>query len=139
MKSIILKYGHVPCLLYIGVFFCCFYNYHLLYTEQLQVFQFTRLYAETLIGQPGGITAWLGEFVMQFYCINHLAGLVITAVLLILFVLQKGLLRSWRLPDYQVLCLLPVGAFALFFLEIQAQMGAALSVVVALGTVCNVN
>lgn len=138
MKSIILKYGHVPCLLYIGVFFCCFYNYHLLYTEQLQVFQFTRLYAETLIGQPGGITAWLGEFVMQFYCINHLAGLVITAVLLTLFMLQRRLLQSWRLPDYQALCLLPVGAFALFFLGTQAQVGAALSVVVALGTVWGV-
>ncbi|MCS2889819.1 DUF6057 family protein [Parabacteroides faecis] len=48
------KYGAGILFLFIAVFFCFFYNYHLLYVEQLQLFRFTELYFQSLIGKPGG-------------------------------------------------------------------------------------
>lgn len=101
------KYGPGILFLFIAVFFCFFYNYHLLYVEQLQLFQFTELYFQSLINKPGGMADYMGAFFTQFYAWNHTGGLLLTVALLLLFTLQKRIARSWELKVTDTFLLIP--------------------------------
>lgn len=135
MKTRLLSYGYILCFLFTGIFFCGYYNHHLLYVEQLQLFRLTRSYATSLLSEPGGPSAWLGEFLTQFYSVNYVGGLLVVAVLLIYYLLLKKLFRLWIPGCNTACCLLPVCAFALFFMDVHAQLGAAVAVTWAVGFV----
>lgn len=126
------KYGYIVLFLLIAVFFCFYYNYHLLYTEQLQLFQFSGLYFESLINKPGGLSNYLGTFLTQFYAWNHTGGLLITFILWLLFFVQKRIARSWCIKIADVFLLFPTLIFTLFFMDVNAQIGGALAVLIAI-------
>lgn len=127
------KYGPGILFLFIAVFFCFFYNYHLLYVEQLQLFQFTELYFQSLINKPGGMADYLGAFFTQFYAWNHTGGLLLTVALLLLFTLQKRIARSWELKVTDTFLLIPPVICTLFFMDINARFGALAAVLTAMG------
>lgn len=126
------KYGYIVLFLFIAVFFCFYYNYHLLYTEQLQLFQFSGLYFESLIHKPGGLSNYLGAFLTQFYAWNHTGGLLITFILWLLFFVQKCTARSWCTKIADVFLLFPTLLFTLFFMDVNAQLGGVLAVLIAI-------
>lgn len=134
MKTILLNYAYAILLAYIAVFFCFFYNYHLLYMEQLQVFRFSGLYFRSLVDKPGGLMDWAGGFVTQFFCLNHVGGLVLAGLLGILLGLQRVVLRRLGLERYSLAALLPVAAFAFYFMDVNAGLGALLGVLTALAS-----
>lgn len=126
------KYGPGILFLFIAVFFCFFYNYHLLYVEQLQLFQFTELYFQSLINKPGGMADYMGAFFTQFYAWNHTGGLLLTVALLLLFTLQKRIARSWELKVTDTFLLIPPIICTLFFMDINARFGALAAVLTAM-------
>lgn len=127
------KYRAGILFLFIAVFFCFFYNYHLLYVEQLQLFRFTELYFQSLIGKPGGAADYLGAFFTQFYAWNYAGGLLLTFALLLLFSLQKRIVRSWELKATDTFLLIPPVICALFFMDINARFGGLAAVLIAMG------
>lgn len=64
------------------VFFVVFYQYHLHYQEQLQMFLFTSEYFGELMSRPGGLADYIGTFLTQFYYFSW-AGAIIIALLLV--------------------------------------------------------
>ena len=132
IQSVFLKYGYVAFFLYIAIFLCFFYNYHLLYTEQLQIFQFTNFYFLTLIERPGGLANYIGSFITQFYIFNHAAGLIIASLLFLLFFLQKKIEIAWHIKNGTVFSLILPALFTLFFMDINAQAGGLLATIIAM-------
>lgn len=132
IQSVFLKYGYAAFFLYIAIFLCFFYNYHLLYTEQLQIFQFTNFYFLTLIERPGGLANYIGSFITQFYIFNHAAGLIISSLLFLLFFLQKKIEIAWHIKNGTVFSLILPALFTLFFMDINAQAGGLLATIIAM-------
>lgn len=132
IQSVFLKYGYATFFLYIAIFLCFFYNYHLLYTEQLQIFQFTNFYLLTLIERPGGLANYIGSFITQFYIFNHAAGLIISSLLFLLFFLQKKIEIAWHIKNGTVFSLILPALFTLFFMDINAQAGGLLATIIAM-------
>ncbi len=63
------------------------YRAALNYREQLQLFQTTRTYFEDLIGRPGGLSAYIGEFLTQFFNNFWIGAAVMTGLLLLVMLL----------------------------------------------------
>jgi hypothetical protein len=74
----------------IFIFFSFFYNSHLHFEEQFQLFLLTGDFFTAKIGYPGGFSGWTGGFLTQFYYLS-LAGPLIIAGLL--FALQQIIKR----------------------------------------------
>jgi hypothetical protein len=72
------------------IFFSFFYNSHLHFEEQFQLFLLTGDFFTAKIGYPGGFSGWTGGFLTQFYYLS-LAGPLIIAGLL--FALQQIIKR----------------------------------------------
>ena len=121
----------LPILL-IGFFFMFGYNYHLIFKEQLQLFQFTTSYFQSFLDTPGGFGSWLGAFFTQFYHINHLGGFIIGCVLTLLLGMLLLFLKRWKMMRYVWFALIPVVVAALFLMDINANIGGVLSIVLAI-------
>ena len=67
-------------------FFAFFYNNHLHFVEQNQLFLLTVDYFISEIGFPGGFSGYLGGFLTQFYFLSLVGPLIIT---LLLFGIQQ--------------------------------------------------
>lgn len=59
------------------------YRYHFFYIEQFQLFMFSEEYMRETLFQPGGLSVYLSEFIVQFFYYPF-AGGIISAFLLIL-------------------------------------------------------
>ncbi len=70
----------------IFVFFAFFYNNHLHFEEQFQLFLLTDSYFLEKMGFPGGFSGWTGGFLTQFYYLSWAGPLVIACLL---FALQR--------------------------------------------------
>jgi len=68
------------------IFFAFFYNNHLHFEEQFQLFLLTCDYFILKLGSPGGFSGWTGEFLTQFYFLSLAGPFIITGVL---FALQQ--------------------------------------------------
>jgi hypothetical protein len=66
----------------IFLFFALFYNNHLHFEEQSQLFLLTGDYFISKINLPGGFSGWVGGFLTQFYYLSVVGPLIITALLL---------------------------------------------------------
>jgi hypothetical protein len=64
------------------IFFTFFYNAHLHFEEQYQLFLFTGGYFIEKLGFPGGFSGYTGGFLTQFYYLS-IAGPLIIAILLL--------------------------------------------------------
>ena len=117
----------------IGVFLFWFlaYPHALSYQEQYQLFQWTGDYFWQLVGVPGGLADWLGEFIVQFYYLAWAGALWLSVLFVALQRLSAvrrfyllsflpPLLLLWLMGDPSVLLSLPVAvvlalaAFRLF-------------------------
>lgn len=77
------------------VFFSLFYPYHFLEKEQIYIFQFTpQFFGEYLI-QPGGLSGWLGDFLVQFFIFPPAGGIILSLLLLAIWLLVRTLLKSF--------------------------------------------
>ena len=63
------------------IFFVFFYDHHLHFIEQLQLFILTGTYFLEKLVLPGGFNGWIGGFLTQFYFVP-IAGAMIIALLL---------------------------------------------------------
>jgi len=70
----------------IFIFFAFFYNHHLHFKEQLQLFLLTDDYFISKISFPGGFSGYLGGFLTQFYYLSLAGSLIIT---LLIFGIQQ--------------------------------------------------
>ena len=68
----------------IFIFFMYFYNSHLHFAEQFQLFLLTGDYFTSRIAFPGGLNGWLGDFLTQFYYLSFAGPLIIAGMLLFL-------------------------------------------------------
>jgi len=66
------------------LFFLRYYQFHLHYEEQLQLFLFTSDYWSQLISKPGGLADYIGTFFTQFYYVERLGALIIALLLVLL-------------------------------------------------------
>jgi len=74
----------------IYIFFAFFYNSHLHFIEQFQLFLLTDDFFLEKLSRPGGFSGYLGGFLTQFYYITWAGPLVISSLL---FVLQQVMIR----------------------------------------------
>ena len=70
----------------IFIFFAFFYNNHLHFEEQTQLFLLTGDYFLSKIGFPGGFSGYLGGFLTQFYYLSLVGPLILT---LLIFAIQQ--------------------------------------------------
>lgn len=114
-------------------FFCFRYMYHLLFAEQLQIFQFTSLYWEKYLSVPGGVAAYAGEFFTQFYYLGRIGGVILCLCLFIIYLMLRYILHLWRFDKaFAPLLLLPCAALAISYTDTNACLGGAVSVLLAL-------
>lgn len=63
-------------LFYISLFILLFlllqigYSYHFFYIEQFQLFMFSEDYLFETVSHPGGLSVYLGEFLVQFFLLS---------------------------------------------------------------------
>ena len=65
-------------------FFAFFYQYHLYYQEQYQLFLFTGDYFTQMSYHIGGLAAYLGSFLTQFFYYPKLGAFIIAVLLVII-------------------------------------------------------
>ncbi len=77
------------------VFFALYYQNHLHYQEQLQLFLFTSYYFTDLMSRPGGLADYLSAFFTQFYYYAWLGAFIIAILLVIIQLGIKALCDKW--------------------------------------------
>lgn len=104
--------SYLPALFCFGIIcLCCFHNYYFLFVEQFQIFRTDSLYIENFLKEPGGISAYTGCFITQFYLFNHIGGAIICILLTLLFLLMYLFMRKsgysqFYLPLLAIPCIL---------------------------------
>jgi Family of unknown function (DUF6057) len=78
----------------IFIFFTFFYNSHLHFVEQFQLFLLTGDSFTSKLGYPGGFSGWIGGFLTQFYYLTSAGPFIITGLLFVLQQVMKGILRK---------------------------------------------
>jgi len=78
----------------IFVFFAFFYNNHLHFEEQFQLFLLTDSYFTEKMGFPGGFSGWTGGFLTQFYYLSWAGPLIIAGLLFTLQRVTRQLLNT---------------------------------------------
>lgn len=76
----------------IFIFFAFFYNHHLHFEEQTQLFLLTGDYFISKISFPGGFSGYLGGFLTQFYYLSLVGPLIITVLIFAIQQLTKHIL-----------------------------------------------
>lgn len=103
-------------LFYIGLFVLLFlllqigYSYHFFYIEQFQLFMFSEYYLLETVFRPGGLSVYLGEFLVQFFY-YPLVGEIVSALLLICI---AGLVK--KCDSFDNTCFFQEGLILLFLL-----------------------
>jgi hypothetical protein len=76
----------------IFIFFAFFYNNHLHFEEQTQLFLLTGDYFLSKIGFPGGFSGYMGGFLTQFYYLSLVGPLIIAILILVIQQLTRQIL-----------------------------------------------
>ena len=82
------------------------YPHALSYQEQYQMFLWTGDYLADALRMPGGLAAWMGEWVVQFYYVGWLGALLLGVLFLVLHRLMVGATQEKR--HWDILCLVPL-------------------------------
>lgn len=85
------------------IFFAFFYQYHLYFQEQYQLFLFTGSYFTESLHHVGGLAGYLGAFLTQFYYYPKLGALIIAALLVIIQELMLYLSTMLKRQSYWTL------------------------------------
>ncbi len=127
MRSVISRYGKAALsLLFLTALYLFWWlrePFLLSYHEQYQLFLFTADYLCQALRIPGGMAAWMGEMVVQFFYVEWLGALLLAVLLWLLHVLTARVLHSrkwfllsfippvlvaWMMADESVLLAYPV-------------------------------
>lgn len=81
------------------VFFRFFYQYHLYFVEQLQIFLLTPAHFLSYFSKPGFLSSYIGDFLTQFYYLSGGGPAVISLTLMLLWLLVRRLLNLWNEKD----------------------------------------
>lgn len=86
----------IPALFFTGclLFFGLFYNYHLFFTEQLQVFLLTFDHFTGYLSKPAFLASYTGDFITQFYYLKWGGAVIITGTLILLWFVLKVTLNK---------------------------------------------
>lgn len=126
------------------LYFSVFNKYHLFYQEQVQLFRFSADYFYSLFYTPGGLSAYLGSFFIQFY-IKPLAGpLLVTLSGVVVWLLSIRFFRKlnlygilWSLIPVMIIAAMQsdqvyylgftigitmILAFAVFFISVKSEI-----------------
>lgn len=76
----------------IFIFFAFFYNNHLHFEEQVQLFLLTGDYFLSKMSYPGGFSGYLGGFLTQFYYLSLVGPLILTILIFAIQQLTKHIL-----------------------------------------------
>ena len=81
--------------MFVGVFLFWFvrYPHALSYQEQNQLFLFTADYLVSDVSKMGGLAAYLGEFIVQFYYVEWLGAAMLALVYVLLYVLLSRVMK----------------------------------------------
>ncbi len=74
------------------IFFAFFYNSHLHFEEQFQLFLLTDDFFISKISHPGGLSGYIGSFLTQFYYLSLAGPVIITGLLIALQQIMKRIL-----------------------------------------------
>jgi hypothetical protein len=85
------------------LFFAFFYQYHLFYQEQYQLFLFTGEYFRQTVWHVGGLAGYIGAFLTQFYYYPKIGALIIAALLVIIQELMLYLSTMLKRQSYWTL------------------------------------
>lgn len=115
------------------VFFAFFYQYHLYFIEQLQLFRFSNDYIKSYFQKPASLACLLGDFLTQFYYLKAGGSLIITFTLLLFWYLLHWFFShvfSWK---YAYLAALLITALVTgFHMSIVYPLSATIALIIAL-------
>lgn len=109
------------------VFFSIFYKYHLFFVEQLSVFLFDYDYFVNQVNDLGGVCIYLGNFLIQFFCIDYLAGVILLFLIFAISLLLQMLGRT-----YNCWALLPILFFSFLIIKVEMNLGLIVSILLSL-------
>lgn len=110
------------------LFFGIGYPYHVCFQEQYQLFEWTREYFFSVVSVPGGLSDWVGRFLVQFF-IKPWPGAAIIAICLVAVQFSCWKIAFRRTMVSYVLSFLPSGFLFIFLLDDKAMMGAVVSLI----------
>ena len=85
--------------LFVFCFFGFIYPNHIYFQEQLQLFLLTPEFLCNYLSLPGGVSAYLGGFLVQFFALPLVGAAVVSALALLLQQTLKYLLKSLGLSQ----------------------------------------
>jgi len=88
------------------VFFALFFQYHIYFIEQLQIFIPDLSYVHSYLVKPAFLSSWIGDFLTQFYYLKGAGAVIIAGSLLTLLITIKGLIKKF--PSAMIFQLLPL-------------------------------
>jgi hypothetical protein len=101
----------VPVMMFIAcfIFFFLFYDHHLFFSEQLQIFRITPDFFFSYFSKPASLSSYIGDFITQFYYLPGGGAVTITIISTILWLLIRQLLINTELRNsVNLLSLIPV-------------------------------
>ena len=137
MKKAMARYLNwgLSVLVGIGVFLFWYvaYPHALSYQEQYQLFLWTWDYFVERVSLPGGFADWLGEFIVQFYCVEWLGALLLA---LLFVALQRLTVRLLPQGAWCLLSLVPVVLVWWLMGDINVLLSLPVAIVLALALAC---
>lgn len=98
------------------VFLQYYFQYHFFYIEQSQLFLFTHAYLFEQISEPGGLSLFIAEFLVQFFIYPYVGPAVISALLIGTGIVTKCILNR-IVPDNGCYLFSLLPAVALLFMH----------------------
>jgi len=84
------------------------YPDHLIHKEQMQMFLFSQSYFFEHVAKQGGLSVYLGEFLVQFFCLKWIGPVIVTLLLVLVVLVGRQILRSVQNnSDFQFLSFIP--------------------------------
>ena len=117
------SYGLLPFVLFTVILYAFFYNHHLLFAEQLRLFEWNKDYFNEIVYNPGGLSAYIGEFFTQFYHLNHFGGWILGAGVGLTGILYRNLICHWKIGGNVSWELIPITSLVFFYLSPNASLG----------------
>ncbi len=128
-----LKIVMVACVATCFVFFAFFYQYHLYFIEQMQLFRLGGDYIFNYFHKPASIACLLGDFLTQFYFLRFGGAVILTVCFVLLWYLFNRsiyLISSWKCSYFMALPLAVVSI--MFHFNLLYPLAATISLIIAL-------
>ncbi len=119
------------------IFFAFYYQYHLYFIEQLQLFRLSWDYITEYFQKPASFSCLMGDFLTQFYFLKAGGAVIITGCLLLLWYLINKILSSLISWKYSfLLSLMATAVVTSFHFNLVYPLSATISIILALAVFC---